>query len=262
MFAPGETRHDGMEGYWCHAPDAASKVVQTCHDGERRHKMMCIGSECKPGGTSIHSLFHEGVVAPAKGSLRRKLRFNGEEAAHNLNTEPFGETKDFPIYKFKYGDSFRMDTLLKIANVTLDSKVDGGRSLRTGGGTLFLELDYRNGLNAEGSYSWIGAMTTPWHIESPDYTYTVRFLPHSTMNIDEIPDWMRTGVDDEQDMFKYTGVRLYLKQHGQIAIWDNFKVMLTFVSLASILSAIQWSLEKISMLSGYREIIVEKRGLG
>merc|ERR1719277_666295 len=97
------------------------------------------------------------------------------------------------MYKNEFGDAFRLDSLLKIANVSLDSNVDGGRTLRSGGGTLFLELDYRNGLSPSGLENWIGWRTSPYHVQHPDYTYTVRFLPHTTMNIDEIPDWMRTS---------------------------------------------------------------------
>lgn len=138
-----------------------------------------------------------------------------------------------PVVQHADGDAFTIATLLRMANVSLDSVRPDGSTVRARGVELLLRIVYTN------NKPWVGLHITPWKGRVPSYSYKVS--AHSTRGYkfweENPPD--HTGVLNFARVLKdYHGVQINVEQEGEVLEWDTTRAIIVIVTSLGLISVV------------------------
>lgn len=218
-----------MNGHYYECPNHQSRVW----DCELR-QVPCAHRDCPDGSVNLKDeRSHEETLLTLRGRRKGRVASNWEASgpeedyahlASQILSHPRGRAVAMPK-----GDVFTVGSLLKLANMEIDTKGKFSTTHRARGLVLVIHIQYDN--RAPGT--WLGFSVTPWRTPKPFYTYRVTFR--------DAADYRQTKTfndpaDAKRTIRIYNGIRLVMEQGGAIAVWDTAFFLITMTTALGLMA--------------------------
>mmetsp|Transcript_44482 Transcript_44482/g.96779 ORF Transcript_44482/g.96779 Transcript_44482/m.96779 type:complete len:481 (-) Transcript_44482:106-1548(-) len=217
--------------------------------------VMCVHADCPPGSLEPRHMVQQTPRRRAASKQRSPGKLRQSYEALELDDEPqivdefiqadFWLNKDFVVSTHK-GDIFRLDKLVKLAGVGLDTNVSKGsnETYRNDGFALVIRIEYTN------ISPWIGLQVFPWKPVGPKMRYTYHVMTHAAgdvkhRKVDYYHDPESQMLSREVEEFR--GVRVVIEQIGSIKVWDTMQLMFLVTTTLGLLAITNCVLDSMAL---------------